>query len=118
MLIETSGSTITYQNATAALGELVKGTLAPTYLSPIELAWSDLVGGRASVRFELGEIQRADVEARYRVYAQGIGLGVFDATEVRTWEGLPPVGTPAVNPALAPMPQPREIPASNLEVPA
>lgn len=111
LLIETSGSTITYQNATAALGELVKGTLAPTYLSPIEYAWSDLVGGRSRVRFELAELSRADIAGRYAVYGEGIGLGIFSADEARGWEGLPPTAQ-TVPAALAPIPNPRRIPVS------
>jgi HK97 family phage portal protein len=116
LLIETSGSTITYQNATAALGELVKGTLAPTYLSPIEAAWSDLVGSRATVRFDLGELQRADLAARVGIYKELIPLGVVDPAEVRTWEGWGPVGSPTPQSALRPSPLPRPLLAS--EVPA
>lgn len=115
LMIESHGSTITYQSAPAALTQLVKETLAPTYLAPLEQAWSDLVGSRAVVRFDLGETQRADVQARYEVYDKGITLGIFGADEARAWEGIPPVGQTAASPALRPTPQPRPIPASVAE---
>ncbi len=104
LIIESHGSTITYQSAPAALSQLVKETLAPTYLAPIEQAWSDLVGARAVVRFDLAETQRADIAARYAVYREGIELGIFTADEVRTWEGLAPRGDLGVTPALRPSP--------------
>lgn len=112
LMIESHGSTITYQSAPAALTQLLKETLAPTYLAPIEQAWSDLVGSRAVVRFDLAETQRADIEARYRVYDAGITLGVFSAAEARTWEGIPPAGETGATPALRPTPQPRPLPES------
>lgn len=117
LLIETHGSTVTYQNATAALGELVKGTLGPTYLSPIEQAWSDLVSALAAIRFDYAELSRSDIAARFGIYAQGIPLGIFDAAEARAWEGLAPAGgAPIVPPAYAPVPRTREPQVS--EVPA
>lgn len=110
LVIETSGSTITYQSAPAALTQLVKETLAPNYLAPIEQAWSDLVGSRAVVRFDLAELNRADIAARYGVYEKGISLGMFTATEARAWEGLPPAGAEAAPPALRPTPVAAPIP--------
>lgn len=116
MIVQTTGATIVYQNAAGAITELVKATIAPLYLNPIEQAWSDLVGSRAVVRFDYGELQRADVAARFSVYSTGIPLGILDAQEARGLEGWP-TDTPQVSAAYQPTPQPSEIPTS-VAVPA
>jgi HK97 family phage portal protein len=89
MLIETSGSTITYANAQAALTELYRETLYPSYLDSIESAWSDLVPATQAVRFELRELLVADIQTRSAVYSQYIADGVLSAPEVRALEGWP-----------------------------
>lgn len=85
--VETSGATITYTNPAGALEELTKSTIVPVYLSPIEAHWSELVPGRTAVRFDLNDMQRADLNARADIYAKFVGMGAMDAAEVRAAEG-------------------------------
>jgi HK97 family phage portal protein len=89
LLVETSGSTITYQNGGQALTQLYRETLYPTYLDPIQLAWSDLTPRTQSVRFDLRELLAADVVTRSQVELAYVGAGVLDPTEVRVLEGWP-----------------------------
>jgi HK97 family phage portal protein len=85
--VETSGATITYVNAYGALDELVKTTVAPLYLTPLEQAWSELVPGNQAVRFELGDLQRADIAGRFAVYSSAIADGIMTPEEARRYEG-------------------------------
>jgi len=85
--VETSGATITYTNPAGALDELVKSTVLPNYLTPIEQAWSELLPSTSAVRFDLGDLQRADVAGRFAVYGQAIGSGIMTAEEARAYEG-------------------------------
>jgi HK97 family phage portal protein len=112
LLVETSGSTITYQNSQAALTQLYRETLWPTYLDPIQLAWSDLTPRTQSVRFDLRELLAADVVTRSQVELAYVAAGVLDPTEVRVLEGWPadePISqqarfAPTPRPTLAPVP--------------
>jgi phage portal protein BeeE len=109
LLVETSGSTITYQNSQAALTQLYRETLAPTYLDPIQLAWSDLTPRTQSVRFDLRELLAADVVTRSQVEQAYIAMGVLDPTEVRVLEGWPadePISQAA---RLQPSPRPTQL---------
>jgi len=111
LLVETSGSTITYQNSQAALTQLYRETLVPTYLDPIQLAWSDLTPRTQSVRFDLRELLAADVVTRSQVELAYVGAGVLDPTEVRVLEGWPadePIGQAA---RLQPTPRPTPLPS-------
>lgn len=107
--VETSGATITYQNASGALEELVKATVAPLYLAPVEQAWSELVGSAQAVRFDLADLQRTDMAARFRLYADAIGAGIITAPEARALEGWAPLGdidtAHAFDPAGSPSPE-------------
>jgi HK97 family phage portal protein len=89
--VETSGATITYTNPAGALEELVKSTIVPLYLTPLEQAWSELVPSTAAVRFELADLQRTDIAARFAVYATGIDKGVMTPEEARAYEGWAPL---------------------------
>jgi HK97 family phage portal protein len=91
--VTTSGATITYTNPASALEELVKSTLAPLYLAPIEQAWSELVPTGQAVRFDLADMQRADIAARFALYEQGVRTGFMEPTEPRRWEGWGPMET-------------------------
>jgi HK97 family phage portal protein len=113
LLVSLSSSTVTYQNVTAIFGEFMRSTVAPLYLAPIEGAWSDLVGRSQSVRFDIGEIGRIDVEGRYRIYQMGRDLGLFTPEQVAKYEGIRPpeqVPTPFA-PIAAPVVAAPEIPA-------
>jgi HK97 family phage portal protein len=90
LLVSLSSSSVTYQNISAVFGEFMRATVAPMYLAPIEGAWSDLVGRTQSVRFDIGEIGRIDVEGRYRIYQMGRELGLFDAEQIAKYEGIRP----------------------------
>jgi HK97 family phage portal protein len=89
--VETSGATITYTNPAGAMEELTKTTVVPQYLAPIEAHWSELVAGRTSVRFDLNDMQRADLAARAAIYAAFVGMGAMDVSEVRAAEGWAPM---------------------------
>lgn len=87
MLVETSGATITYTNPEGAMDDLVKSTLAPQYLAPVEQAWSDLVAGPQVVRFDAGELGRIDLAARLAVYKLMLELGVVTLEGIAAAEG-------------------------------
>jgi len=89
--VETSGATITYTNPAGAMEELTKTTVVPQYLAPIEAHWSELVAGRTSVRFDLNDMQRADLAARAAIYAAFVGMGALTTAEVRAAEGWSPM---------------------------
>jgi HK97 family phage portal protein len=89
LLAETSGASVTYSNVDAIADQVVKLTILPLYLAPVEAALSDLVPRTKAVRFPLGELTRADVSTRFNVYAQALGLGVLSVAEVRGLEGWP-----------------------------
>lgn len=85
--VQTSGATITYTNPAGALEELVKSTLAPQYLAPIEAAWSDLTPATQVVRFDLNDMHRADIAGRFALYEQAIAGGWMTIEEARAAEG-------------------------------
>ena len=89
LMVETSGATITYTNPQGALSQLYRETLLPTYLNPIESAWSDLVPSTQSVRFELNELLAADIVTRSQVQLAYVAAGILDPAEVRKLEGWP-----------------------------
>lgn len=95
--IETSGASIVYQNAHAALEALIKATVLPVYLVPIEQAWSDLLPASGTVRFDLLDIQRADIAGRATTYKTLIDAGVLRAEEARAFEGWSPTETEAAH---------------------
>ena len=108
LLVNTGGSSITYANVSQLYAELHRSTVIPLYLAPIEAAWSDLVPRGSSVRFDLGELNRLDVEARWGVYEIASRLGVATADEIARREGLAPDRS---SNALTPSPSPLELPA-------
>jgi HK97 family phage portal protein len=113
LLVETSGATITYTNGSKALDDLIRSTVLPRYLAPIEAAWSDLTPTTQVVRFDLGEMQRADIEARFGLYGTGIDKGFLKPEEARAAEGWSPLETDdhAFDPSPIPDATPLEVPA-------
>lgn len=89
LLVELSGASVQYTNVEAALAGFVRTTLLPRWMAPIEAALSDLVPRTKSVRFDEGELLRADVSTRYKIYTQAIDAGMLDVTEARQAEGWP-----------------------------
>ncbi len=94
--VQTSGATITYTNPAGAVEEMVKATIAPRYLVPIEAAWSRLLASTQSVRFDLADMQRTDIAARFALYQQAIGtvdangVPLMTSPEARSFEGWGP----------------------------
>jgi phage portal protein BeeE len=122
--VQTSGATITYTNPAGAVEEMVKATIAPRYLAPIEAAWSQLLASTRSVRFDLADMQRADIAARFDLYQKALGnqnLGVMPwmtVDEVRANEGWGPLpaGTSDIAHQFDPVPETPEpsIPAAEV----
>jgi HK97 family phage portal protein len=83
-----SGTSVTYANVGDLATELVRLTLAPLYLEQIEQAFSDLLPRGHEVRFNVEELQRADIKTRYEVYEKAIALGVKSPEQVAGEEGL------------------------------
>jgi phage portal protein BeeE len=87
------GSSLTYRNLGAVGDHLVRFTLAPGYLEPIEQHLSDLLTRTTVARFNVEGLLRADIETRYRVYESGVTKsGVLTLEEARMMEGLEPGG--------------------------
>lgn len=115
MLIETSGSSINYTNTSGLVMALVRETLGPMYLDPIEQAWSELLPSTQTVKFDLRELVAADVKTRQEIELGYLAAGVLTVPEVRRLEGWP-VGTelgaaPAYRPTPLPIPMRLEVPA-------
>jgi HK97 family phage portal protein len=113
--VETSGATLTYQNAQAAVSELVKATIAPMYLAPIEQVWSDLVPNTQVVRFDLAELERADIASRISMYSTAIASQILTTEEARAFEGWSPTKTESghnYEPAPSPESDNAEIPTN------
>lgn len=83
-----SGSSLSYQNVGDLATELVRLTLAPQYLEPIEQAFSDLLQRGHEVRFDVEGFQRADPKTRYEVYRTGIETGMFTPEYAAGKEGI------------------------------
>lgn len=96
-----SGSSLTYQNLGEVAAELVRFTLWPQYLEPIEQAISDLLPRTTVARFNLDEMLRPDPATRMDIHSVAITAGVYDAAHAREVEGLEAGAT-----STAPVPQP------------
>jgi HK97 family phage portal protein len=116
LLVSLQGSTITYQNITAVYGELIRATVAPLYLAPIEAAFSDLVPRNSSVRFSLGELGRLDYMARLEAYQLAQAIGLLDAEHIRRLEGMPPEDVDETPTPFAPTPAPATVPVPEVPV--
>jgi phage portal protein BeeE len=114
LLVSLGGASITYANVSQLYAEFHRSTVIPLYLSAIEAVWSDLVPRTSSVRFDLGELGRLDVEARWGTYQVAADLGVLTAEDIARREGIVPSQVPS---SLAPDPTPIETPVAP-EVPA
>jgi HK97 family phage portal protein len=110
LIVALGGTSITYANVSQLYQELMRATVVPLYLAPIEAAFSQLVGDDASVRFDLGELQRLDVAARWSVYDAAIRLGVLDADAVSRLEGYGASIAPAMAPDSGRVVTPPEVP--------
>ena len=104
LLVESAGSSLTYQNVADALMTLCRVTLQPVYLAPIEEALSDLVPGTQAVRFSTSELERLGTIQRYAAYATGLGSGFLTTEQVDRWEGWDRAAPLPVPPSSAPTP--------------
>lgn len=104
---QAGGSSLTYRNLGAVGDHLVRFTLAPNYLEPIEQHLSDLLTRTTVARFNVEGLLRADIETRFRVYESGIRSSVLEVAEARQMEGLDP-GSPELAP-VPPNPAPVEV---------
>jgi len=87
-----ASSSLVYQNVTEVHVEWVKTTLAPTYFSRIESAFSSVLPMGQQVEFDTTEFLRADVRVRFNAYKEAIASGFLTVDEVRAREGLQPLG--------------------------
>lgn len=101
--VETSGATTVYTNEEASIDALVKGTIVPRYLHPIESGFGDLVPRTKSVRFDVNELLRSDIKTRFEVYTIAKELGVLDEDRISAMEGYG--RTDVSSEAFAPVPQ-------------
>jgi HK97 family phage portal protein len=113
LLVSTAGSSITYANTSQLYGELVRVTVQPLYIAPLEAALSDLLPRTSTVRFELGELNRLDVRGRLEAYQLAVGLGILEPEAIARMEGFSANRAPT---AFSPTPAPAEVPTP--EVPA
>lgn len=108
LLAEVGGSSLTYQNAAELLDNLVRTTVQPMYLAPVEEALSDLLPGTQACRFDTAELFRLQTAARYSTYATGLGAGFLRLEQIDRWEGWQREAPPPIPAALAPTPRPLE----------
>jgi hypothetical protein len=104
LLAPVDGSSLTYQNIEGMLDTLVRVTVQPEYLSPMEASLSDLVPSTQAVRFDLGELFRLAEAERVTTEAAAIDAGIYTLEEVRRERGLPVESTPRTPAELAPVP--------------
>lgn len=108
-----SGSAITYANVGDLATELLRLTLAPYYLEPLEQAFSDLLPRGTEARFDVDGLQRADPKTRYEIHEKAIKLGVYSLEHAQEIENIDPddAGEPAAQPQLPP---PQQLPVPKL----
>lgn len=100
------GSTLQYRTLSDLGTDLVRFCLVPGYLEPIEQSFSDLLPRSTITRFNVDELERADMETRFRIYESGIRSGVLDVDDGKRAEGLIPG-----SPQYAPVPPNAALPA-------
>jgi phage portal protein BeeE len=103
------GSSLTYQSLEGEFTKLVKVTLQPLYLEPIEQAMSDLLTRSTSARFNVKGFLRADIKTRFEVHGIAIDKGIYDGQYARREEGIEPGD---VEFASVPFAAPAALPAS------
>ena len=84
-----TASALTYQNLQQVFVELARTTLVPSYIRPIERAFSTMLPRGQQVRFDLSEFLRADDTARFNTWETAINAGILTVEEVRARENLP-----------------------------
>lgn len=105
----TAGSSLTYQNLAEILTTLLRTTLLPDYLEPVEQTMSDLLTRSTVARFNVKGINRADIKTRADVYKTMIESGVMTPEMAQEEEGYLPGD---VETAPVPLAVPQAIPTS------
>lgn len=108
-----SGASLTYQNLSEISNELIRFTLQPNYLQPIEEAITDLLPRTTVTVFDTDALARVDLKTRYEVHTAAIAAGVYGADYAQELEGIRPGSTataPVPNPSPAQFPSPAAIP--------
>ena len=106
LLAAVEGSSMTYQNIAQADLAFIRWTLMK-YLREIEEAFSALLPGTQTARFNLDALLRPDTKSRYEAHEIGLRARFLTVNEVRRMEGLPPVtGGDDVAPPAAPPERP------------
>lgn len=90
----TEGSSLTYANVGDVATELLRLTLVPSYLGPIEQAFTELLPRTMAVRFRAAAIERADIRTRFDTYASGIASGVLTVDEAQAMEFASDITSP------------------------
>lgn len=108
MLAAVEGTSMTYTNVSQADLAFVRWTLAQ-YFREIEEAFSTLLPGIQTARFNLDGLLRPDIKTRYDAHKVGIDAGWLFKDEVRDIEGLPKRAIP--EPPAPPAPTEDEDPA-------
>ncbi len=85
-----SGQSVTYANLNDRMRSLLIFALNP-WVERMQRAYTQLLPRPQYVKFSTGGLLRADIETRYRTYAQGLSSGFLTVDEVRGWEELPPL---------------------------
>lgn len=99
-----SGSSISYANVGDLATELVRLTLAPVYLEPMEQAFTDLRPRGHETRFDVEGLERADVKTRYDIHEKAIANQIYSpayAARKENIEGGAPETVPVVVPQRA-----------------
>lgn len=91
MLLVDQGSSMTYSNTEGVMRFWATMTLRPTYLERIEQTFSRMLPEGRKARFNMDEILRADLAARYQAYQLGIESEFLLPNEAREGEGLAPI---------------------------
>lgn len=86
-----TGDSLTYSTTESLNRLFVSTTLRPTYLERIEQTFGLLLPRGKVARFDIDELLRADIKARYEAHQIGIISGFKTPNEARNEEGLPPL---------------------------
>lgn len=82
-----SGSSLTYQNVGQRFDSMIRSTISPNYLEPIEHGISERLTRTTVARFDLTGLMRADVQTQANVYSTLTTAGL-EASQAAAIAGL------------------------------
>ena len=82
-----SGSSLTYQNVGQRFDSMIRTTISPNYLEPIEHGISERLTRTTVARFDLTGLMRADVKTQAEVYSTLTTAGL-EASQAAAIAGL------------------------------